>query len=118
MKPVQRLPSPPFTTSSLQQEASRKLGFGATRTMKVAQELYEGAGTGKNMLHIHVSRFQPFDTLHLHVGEGLITYMRTDGLQLEGGAVTSIRSVAKSCFGDSFVPAAPRYLSCGMFRLI
>ena len=60
---MRRNPSPPFTTSTLQQEASRKLGFGASRTMRIAQRLYEGVDIGGETV-------------------GLITYMRTDGVQI------------------------------------
>ena len=62
-KRVRRNPQPPFTTSTLQQEASRKLGFSASRTMQIAQKLYEGINIGSETT-------------------GLITYMRTDGVQL------------------------------------
>ncbi len=62
-KPVKRNPSPPFTTSTLQQAASSKLGFSASRTMQVAQKLYEGVDIGGETV-------------------GLITYMRTDGVQM------------------------------------
>src|SRR5260221_10685097 len=67
-KTVRRNPFPPFTTSTLQQEASRKLGFGATATMRTAQRLYEGVDIGGETV-------------------GLITYMRTDGVQLSGEAI-------------------------------
>ena len=67
-KRVQRHPAPPFTTSTLQQEASRKLGFSATRTMQIAQKLYEGLSVGAE-------------------STGLITYMRTDGVQMSLEAV-------------------------------
>jgi len=86
-KPVRRFPSPPFTTSTLQQEASRKLGFTAQRTMQAAQKLYEGVDeTG-----------------------GLITYMRTDGLFVSPEGITQARSVISDTFGPAFVPAEPRY---------
>src|ERR1051326_6269656 len=68
-KPVKRHPSPPFITSTLQQEASRKLGFNAKRTMQLAQNLYEGADIGGETV-------------------GLITYMRTDGVTMVGEAIT------------------------------
>ena len=71
-KRVRRNPQPPFTTSTLQQEASRKLGFSASRTMQIAQKLYEGINIGSETT-------------------GLITYMRTDGVQLGGEAIASIR---------------------------
>jgi DNA topoisomerase-1 len=85
-KTQQRSPLPPFTTSTMQQEASRWLGFGASRTMSAAQKLYEGAGTG----------------------EGLITYMRTDGLQLAEEAVSAIRETVARSYGEAFVPEQPR----------
>jgi DNA topoisomerase-1 len=88
-KRVKRNPQPPFTTSTLQQEASRKLGFSATRTMQVAQKLYEGINIGSETT-------------------GLITYMRTDGVQLGSEAVTAIRSAIAERFGSNFVPSAPR----------
>ena len=78
-------PKPPFTTSTLQQEANAKLGFGSARTMSAAQKLYEGKG----------------------FGEGLITYMRTDGLHVGPDAVKAIRAVATEEFGASYVPATP-----------
>ena len=88
-KRVKRNPQPPFTTSTLQQEASRKLGFSATRTMQVAQKLYEGINIGSETT-------------------GLITYMRTDGVQLGIEAVTAIRSAIAERFGNNFVPPVPR----------
>ncbi|WP_169568631.1 type I DNA topoisomerase [Sneathiella limimaris] len=88
-KPAKRNPSPPFTTSTLQQEASRKLGFGAKRTMSVAQKLYEGFDIGGETT-------------------GLITYMRTDGVTLAGEAIASCRSVIASEYGDEYVPNSPR----------
>jgi DNA topoisomerase-1 len=86
---VKRNPPPPFTTSTLQQEASRKLGFGAQQTMRLAQGLYEG---------IEID------------GEttGLITYMRTDGVQMAQEAIHSIRDHVKTSFGPDYLPAAPR----------
>ena len=88
-KPGQRKPAAPFTTSTLQQEASRKLGFNAKRTMQVAQLLYQGVTID---------------------GEetGLITYMRTDGTQIAPEAVTETRDVIVEDFGDEYLPAAPR----------
>jgi DNA topoisomerase-1 len=80
-KQVRRNPSPPFITSSLQMEASRKLGFSASNTMRVAQGLYEA---------------------------GFITYMRTDGTTLSEEAVKQARSVIKSEYGDKYLPDAPR----------
>ena len=86
---VKRNPPAPFTTSTLQQEASRKLGFGAQQTMRVAQGLYEGVDIGG-------------DTV------GLITYMRTDGVQMAGEAVTAIRSHVVEAYGKDYLPGAPR----------
>ena len=88
-KPVKRHPQPPFTTSTLQQEASRKLGFAPARTMQIAQRLYEGVDVGEGAV-------------------GLITYMRTDGVDLAPEAVTSARQMIARDFGDDYVPAAPR----------
>lgn len=88
-KPSKRHPHPPFTTSTLQQEASRKLGFGPAHTMRVAQRLYEGADIAG-------------DTV------GLITYMRTDGVQIAPEAISSIRAVIGADYGRDYVPAAPR----------
>lgn len=86
-KPVRRNPAPPFTTSTLQQEAARKLGFSAQRTMQAAQKLYEGVDeTG-----------------------GLITYMRTDGVQTTPEGITQAREVIGQQFGPAFVPQEPRY---------
>ncbi len=83
-----RNPAPPFTTSTLQQEASRKLGFGTQRTMRVAQQLYEGIGSAKGM-------------------DGLITYMRTDSVALASQAVTEIRDFIAGEYGISAVPKSP-----------
>ena len=88
-KRVKRNPQPPFTTSTLQQEASRKLGMSASRTMQTAQRLYEGIDIGGETL-------------------GLITYMRTDGVQMSQEAVTTARQFIKKDYGDSFVPDKPR----------
>ena len=74
-KRVKRNPQPPFTTSTLQQEASRKLGFSASRTMQIAQKLYEGINIGSETT-------------------GLITYMRTDGVQLGNEAIAAIRVIS------------------------
>src|ERR1700716_268514 len=87
--PANRHPPPPFTTSTLQQQASRKLGFAPARTMQLAQRLYEGTDIGGETV-------------------GLITYMRTDGLDLAPEAITSARSVIGKEFGASYVPKAPR----------
>jgi DNA topoisomerase-1 len=86
---VKRHPSAPFTTSTLQQEASRKLGFGAQATMRLAQQLYEG---------IDIEG----DTV------GLITYMRTDGVQMAREAVTAIRDHIRTSYGTDYVPGSPR----------
>jgi DNA topoisomerase-1 len=91
-KPVKRHPYPPFTTSTLQQEASRKLGLAPARTMQIAQRLYEGIDIGDGAV-------------------GLITYMRTDGVDLAPEAVAGARSVIAREFGDAYVPAAPRKYS-------
>ena len=88
-KEARRNPSPPFTTSTLQQEASRKLGFGATRTMRVAQSLYEGVELGGETV-------------------GLITYMRTDGVSMSQDAIGALRDVIGSKFGSSYLPNQPR----------
>jgi DNA topoisomerase I len=86
---VRRHPFPPFTTSTLQQEASRKLGFGATRTMQLAQRLYEGIDLGGETV-------------------GLITYMRTDGVAISAEAIAAARGLIGSEFGDRYLPDAPR----------
>ncbi|MFN3668665.1 MAG: type I DNA topoisomerase [Brevundimonas sp.] len=86
-KPVKRAPSPPFMTSTLQQEASRKLGFTAQRTMQAAQKLYEGVDDQG----------------------GLITYMRTDGLSVSPEGIAQARSVIGDRFGPAYVPEQPRY---------
>src|SRR5271165_2716385 len=86
---VRRNPFPPFTTSTLQQEASRKLGLGASRTMQIAQRLYEG-----------------FDISGETVG--LITYMRTDGVAISGEAIAAARRLIGSEFGPRYVPGEPR----------
>ena len=88
-KRTRRNPQPPFTTSTLQQEASRKLGFSASRTMRVAQKLYEGINIGKETT-------------------GLITYMRTDGVQLGQEAIQDIRGEIVSLKGDRYLPSTPR----------
>ncbi|MBR5155388.1 MAG: type I DNA topoisomerase [Clostridia bacterium] len=86
-----RFPAPPFTTSTLQQEAARKLGFTAKRTMQAAQQLYEGIdikGSGSI---------------------GLITYMRTDSLRISFEALSDCRNYISSIFGESYVPAKPKF---------
>ena len=88
-KRVKRNPPAPFTTSTIQQEASRKLGFGAQQTMRLAQQLYEGVELDGETT-------------------GLITYMRTDGVQMAQEAVLSIRDHVKTAYGADYIPAAPR----------
>ena len=88
-KQVKRHPYAPFITSTLQQEASRKLRFGATKTMRTAQRLYEGVDIGGETV-------------------GLITYMRTDGITLSGEAIAAARTLIKNKFGDTYLPDSPR----------
>ncbi len=88
-KRVQRHPRPPFITSTLQQEASRKLGFSPKKTMQLAQKLYEGIALGGETT-------------------GLITYMRTDSTQVEGSALAASRKVIEKIFGEKYLPASPR----------
>ncbi len=88
-KKSRRNPAPPFTTSTLQQDASRKLYFATKRTMQVAQRLYEGFNIGGETV-------------------GLITYMRTDGVQIAGEAIDGIRRLIGNDFGSNYVPGAPR----------
>jgi DNA topoisomerase I len=80
-KPVTRNPQPPFTTSTLQQEAARKLGFSASHTMRIAQNLYE---------------------------DGAITYMRTDGVQMDGSAISAARAAIANRYDAGYVPDKPR----------
>ncbi|WP_392507997.1 type I DNA topoisomerase [Naumannella halotolerans] len=80
-KPYTRRPYAPFRTTTMQQEAGRKLGFSAQRAMSVAQDLYEG---------------------------GYITYMRTDSVQLSNSAISAARAQVKQLFGDSYLPKSPR----------
>ena len=89
LKRVKRNPLPPFTTSTLQQEASNKLGFSASRTMRVAQKLYEGINIGSET-------------------SGLITYMRTDGVQLSSQAIEEIRNEITNRHGENYIPQKPR----------
>ncbi|GEO86412.1 MULTISPECIES: type I DNA topoisomerase [Alphaproteobacteria] len=91
-KPVKRNPGPPFTTSTLQQAASSKLGFSASRTMQVAQRLYEGIDIGGETV-------------------GLITYMRTDGVQMAPEAIDAARAAVADQFGPRYVPEKPRFYS-------
>jgi DNA topoisomerase-1 len=88
-KPLKRNPYPPFTTSTLQQEASRKFGFAPAHTMRVAQRLYEGIDIGGETI-------------------GLITYMRTDGVEMAEEAIGAIRRVIEADYGRDYVPGAPR----------
>lgn len=88
-KPGQRKPSAPFTTSTLQQEAARKLGFNAKRTMQIAQLLYQGVTIDGETT-------------------GLITYMRTDGTQIAPEAVSETRDVIGEDFGADYLPDTPR----------
>jgi len=80
-KPATRNPPPPFTTSTLQQEAARKLGFSASHTMRIAQALYE---------------------------DGAITYMRTDGVQMDGSAISAARKAITDRYAANYVPDKPR----------
>lgn len=85
-----RVPAPPFTTSTLQQEAARKLGFSAKKTMSVAQKLYEGIDVGEGPL-------------------GLITYMRTDSVVLSQQALKEARELIVAVYGKEYALAKPRY---------
>ncbi|OYW99075.1 MAG: DNA topoisomerase I, partial [Rhizobiales bacterium 32-66-8] len=88
-KPMRRHPQPPFTTSTLQQEASRKLGLAPARTMQIAQRLYEGVDVGGETV-------------------GLITYMRTDGVDMAPEAVAATRAAIGAQYGERYLPQAPR----------
>jgi DNA topoisomerase I len=88
-KAQRRNPAAPFTTSTLQQEASRKLGFSPRHTMQLAQRLYEGVDMGGE-------------------AEGLITYMRTDGVQIVPEAVAAVRRLVTEMYGDRYIPGSPR----------
>jgi len=88
-KPGKRNPAPPFTTSTLQQEAARKLGFSASKTMRVAQTLYEGKTIDGETT-------------------GLITYMRTDSFNMAGEAINAARSVIGERYGEAYLPGSPR----------
>jgi len=89
-KPAKRHPYPPFRTSTLQQEASRKLGFSSSRTMQIAQRLYEGVDIGGETV-------------------GLITYMRTDGVDMAPEAIASTRNAILKNFGEPYLPSVPRH---------
>ncbi len=88
----QKLPAPPFTTSTMQQEASRKLGFQSQRIMRVAQELYEGINVGTENGGV----------------QGLITYMRTDSLRISAEAQNAALSLIGEKYGKEYCPAKPR----------
>jgi DNA topoisomerase I len=88
-KPARRNPPPPFTTSTLQQEASRKLGFAPAHTMRIAQRLYEGVDIEGETV-------------------GLITYMRTDGVDIAEEALAAARRLIGADYGARYVPDAPR----------
>src|SRR5229473_312297 len=88
-KPARRHPPPPFITSTLQQEASRKLGFAPAHTMRIAQRLYEGVDIEGEAV-------------------GLITYMRTDGVDVADEALTAARRVIGADYGERYVPPSPR----------
>jgi DNA topoisomerase-1 len=88
-KPARRNPPPPFTTSTLQQEASRKLGFAPAHTMRIAQRLYEGVEIEGETV-------------------GLITYMRTDGVDIAPEAITAARRLIGGDYGERYLPASPR----------
>ncbi len=88
-KPAKRHPYPPFRTATLQQEASRKLGFSSKETMQIAQRLYEGVDIKGETV-------------------GLITYMRTDGVQMAGEAMAEARNAILKYFGEPYLPGVPR----------
>jgi DNA topoisomerase-1 len=90
-KPQKRNPAPPFITSSLQMEASRKLRFPPSKTMRLAQRLYEGMEVGDE---------GPV---------GLITYMRTDSTRVSGEALDAVRGFIKTTYGDDYLPAKPNF---------
>ena len=88
----QKLPAPPFTTSTMQQEASYKLGFQSARTMRVAQELYEGVNLGTEFGGV----------------QGLITYMRTDSLRISEDAQNAAKEFILEKYGEEYAPKSPR----------
>jgi DNA topoisomerase-1 len=88
-KPAKRHPYPPFRTATLQQEASRKLGFSSAHTMRLAQRLYEGVSVGGETV-------------------GLITYMRTDGVEIAPEAIAATRNAILKNFGEPYLPSVPR----------
>jgi len=87
---TKKAPLPPFTTSTLQQEASKKLRFSARQTMRIAQMLYEGQNLGNGSI-------------------GLITYMRTDSLNIAASAISKCREIISEKFGKNFMPESPNY---------
>ena len=87
-----KLPAPPFTTSTMQQEAAKKLGFQSQKIMKVAQELYEGINIGSENGGV----------------QGLITYMRTDSLRVSGDAMAEAKDYISEKYGNNYCPASPR----------
>ncbi len=87
-----KLPAPPFTTSTMQQEAAKKLGFQSQKIMRIAQELYEGVNIGQEYGGV----------------QGLITYMRTDSLRVSEYAQDAAKEYIKQKYGDKFYPASPR----------
>ncbi|MGE0154613.1 MAG: type I DNA topoisomerase [Reyranellaceae bacterium] len=89
-KQVKRNPPPPFITSTLQQDASRRLGLGAGQTMRTAQRLYEGVAIGGETV-------------------GLITYMRTDGVQMAPEGLAQTRRLIESRYGEALLPEKPRF---------
>ena len=93
----QKLPAPPFTTSTLQQEAANKLGFQSARTMRVAQELYEGVNIGSELGGV----------------QGLITYMRTDSLRISDEAQAAAKEFIVSKYGEEYAPKTPRKFKAG-----
>ena len=88
-----RSPQPPFTTSTLLQDASRKLNFRSAKTMKLAQELYEGVDLGAER----------------GGSQGLITYMRTDSVRIAADAVSAVRDLIARTYGEGYLPSKPRY---------
>ena len=86
---LRTIPQPPFITSTLQQEASRKLGIGATNTMRIAQNLYQGIEINGETV-------------------GLISYMRTDSIHLSDTAIEQIRSLITVKYGKKYLPETPR----------
>ncbi|MBR2622565.1 MAG: type I DNA topoisomerase [Clostridia bacterium] len=87
-----KMPAPPFTTSTLQQEASRRLGFQSQRTMRVAQELYEGINLGSENGGV----------------QGVITYMRTDSQRISAEAQAAARALIEQKYGEDYIPETPR----------